>query len=187
MHFMIWDKGVLDAQVVRDECNAHTGLHGHANTARCAAAALQKHCTSTTGTFWTNYEPRFDANGLVELADCLRRERTCVTSAHEEAPKEGVTAEAFTASGTAGHGAIEHKDAVYVGRQADAMAESEDGALDDHISRVLHGSDPTLVMRLRLKARLHLEVLRVMSWCFFMLGTEHEQQRTNAKRQPLNS
>ncbi len=130
------------------------------------------------------YEPRFVPNGLVELAACLRREGSCVTSAPGEASEERVRSSHPAYSGTAGHGAAEHKDTIPVGRQADAMLESEPGAFGDHVSRQLHGSDPTMVARLRLKARLHLEVLRVMTWCFFMLGTEHEQRSTNVKRKP---
>ena len=185
MHVILRDKQLLNLQVSRTQGEASPGLHGHASLARSAVAALQKHCTVRMTNMW-DYEPRFVPNGLVELAACLTCEQTCVALGHGEAPEEGVRSGHPPSSGTAGHRAVEHKDAVPVGRQADAVAESKDGARNDHLSRVLNGSDPTLVLRLRLKARLHLEVLRVMSWCFFMLGTEYEQQTASAKRKPLD-
>ncbi len=54
-------------------------------------------------------------------------------------------------------------------------------AYDDHISRVSCSSDPVLVGRLKLRARLHLEMLRVMNRCFFMLGaTDYEQHQRHS-------
>ena len=182
MRIILNDMQPLNLQMSRER-GPSSGLHGHASTAQSAIAALKRHCTLGMANLLI-YEPRTVPNGLVELAACLRREGACVSSAHGEAPEESVRSNRPTYGGTAGHRAAEHKDAGPVGRQADAKLESEHGALGDHISRELYGSDPTVVARLRLKARLHLEVLRVMSWCFFMLGTEHEQRTTNAKRKP---
>ncbi len=84
-------------------------------------------------------------NGLMELAKCLR---------------DGKVSKSRNLSYNSS-----------VGQGANAGAEPECGAYDDQISRVLRSSDPVLVARLRLRARLHLELLRVMNWCFFMLGT----------------
>ena len=108
------------------------------------------------------YVANIRPNGLMELAQCSRQGQV-------------LDSEHLTHSGAAEQGNDQHNDQVSVAKGADAhgVAESEHGACahDDQIGRVLSSSDPTLVTRLRLRARLHLEALKVMDWCFFMLDT----------------
>lgn len=112
-------------------------------------------------------------NGLMELAKCLRQEQVVDNDWDNDC---------LTYGGNAKQGNDQHDEQVPVGKGADAcvattVTGSEHGACahDDQIGRVLRSSDPTLVARLRLRARLHLEVLRVMEWCFFMLGSRSEE------------
>ena len=115
------------------------------------------HCSSMIYRMLPSGDPDHNVrpNGLMELAKCLR---------------EGKVSESrnlrFNSS---------------VEQCATAEAEPEYEAYDDQISRVLRSSDPVLVARLRLRARLHLEMLRIMNWCFFMLGTtDYERHKRHS-------
>ena len=102
---------------------------------------------------WLPFLAKDSPNGLVELAECIRQKLSHVTSADGHPPKEV----------REGGGQL-----VQDGREGDAGAQSERGEHANQIAGILQGVD----VRLRLKARLHLEVLRIMHWCFFVLGRD---------------
>ena len=140
---------------------------------RDIANVLQIHCSSMTSRVLP-YVANVSPNGLMELAERLSQKHSCNSLPHKKPPDHRPS------SATAQQGLDQHKDSLPVGREGDAMAESAHGACTDQISTVLRSTDPALVDNLRLRARLHLEVLRIWDWCFFMLGTDHEQQATDA-------
>lgn len=130
------------------ETSIRSGLHLHLyRFLHTAAEMLRMHSSSMVYKMLPSGDPDRSVrpNGLMELAKCLR---------------EGKVSESRD---------LRFNSSVEQG--ANAGAEPECEAYDDQISRVLRSSDPVLVARLRLRARLHLELLRVMNWCFFMLGT----------------
>jgi len=157
------------------------------NMAVEAAAALQMHSV-TRGSRLMPYVGNIRPNGLVELAKYMQQEQASVTSTHS-APLDGglhakVSPEiAEQSSDCESQGSS--VDFLIIRTADSAPAESEQAQSDDQIARVLHNLDPVLVARLRLRARLHLEVLRVMDWCFFMLGTDCEQQSLHASHQTI--
>ena len=126
-----------------------------AHVAFTAAEALESHL-STWMMRWLPFLAKGNPNGLVELAESIRQKLSHVTSAHGCPPEE------------VGEGDGQLQEQGHVGREGDAaaLAQSEREEYADHIAGILQGVD----VRLRLKARLHLEVLRIMHWCFFVLG-----------------
>ena len=124
-----------------------------ARVADRAAKALETHL-STWVMRWLPFLAGDSPNGLVELAESIRRKLSYVTPAHGKPP------------GEVQEGEGQHYDQVHAGREGDAAAQPERGNHADEIARILQDVD----VRLRLKARLHLEVLRIMQWCFFCSG-----------------
>ena len=120
-----------------------------------AAEALETHL-STWAKRWLPFLAKDSPNGLVELAESIEQKLSCVASAHGSPPEEAEE----------GDGQLQEQG--HAGREGDAAAQSEQGENADLIAEILQGVD----VRLKLKARLHLEVLRIMHWCFFVLGRD---------------
>ena len=160
------DEGIIKAESL---------LQDLLRLAREAANALQKHCSSRTGTLLP-YVADNSPNGLLKLAERLRQQQSCATSAGEESEEGHLGNEDLPRTGPPGQGSDQPRDPNPDVMENNAGAASQREQSTHQIDRILCSSDPMKGAKLRLRARLHLEVLRVLDWCFCMLGRENVQQ-----------
>ena len=131
--------------------------------AHSAADALEGHL-STLGL------PTDTPNSLSELAECIRKKQSCTSSARGQPPEGVREGEGLAASETEAHADRQPEDQIQAGGEGNAVTQSKQGDSAEQIAGVLQSID----VRLRLKARLHLEVLRVMHWGFFVMVEDLE-------------
>ena len=99
-------------------------------------------------------------NALAKLAECIGQRQGFASSVHREAPEQVREGADVARDKTAQEGNPEdHHD----GSVSAAAVPSERGECTGQIAAALHP-------RLRLTARLHLEVPRISHWCLFVLG-----------------
>ena len=122
-----------------------------------AADALQKHCSSRTSTLLP-YVADSSPNGLVKLAERLQQQQSCVAFACEEPGSGDPGSGDLPRRGAAEHGTDQPSNSIPVVGEYDAVNASQQWQSTHEIDRILCSSDPMKGAKMRLRARLHLEV-----------------------------